>query len=32
MNTETLQAALADLFAPWVQAMNLRVESFEPGG
>ena len=31
MNTETLQAALADLFAPWVQAMNLRVESFEPG-
>lgn len=31
MNTETLQAALADLFAPWVQAMNLRVESFESG-
>jgi uncharacterized protein (TIGR00369 family) len=31
MNTETLQAALADLFAPWVQAMDLRVESFEPG-
>ena len=31
MNTDTLQAALADLFAPWVQALNLRVESFEPG-
>ena len=31
MNTETLQAALADLFAPWVQALGLRVESFEPG-
>lgn len=31
MNIETLQAALADLFAPWVQALNLRVESFEPG-
>jgi uncharacterized protein (TIGR00369 family) len=32
MNTETLQAALADLFAPWVQALGLRVESFEVGG
>jgi uncharacterized protein (TIGR00369 family) len=31
MNTDILQAALADLFAPWVQALNLRVESFEPG-
>lgn len=31
MNTDTLQAALADLFAPWVQALDLRVESFEPG-
>lgn len=32
MNTETLEAALADLFAPWVQALGLRVESFESGG
>ncbi len=31
MSTDTLQAALADLFAPWVQALNLRVESFEAG-
>jgi uncharacterized protein (TIGR00369 family) len=31
MNAETLQTALADLFAPWVQALDLRVESFEPG-
>jgi len=31
MNTETLQAALAELFAPWVQALGLRVEAFEPG-
>jgi uncharacterized protein (TIGR00369 family) len=31
MSTDTLQAALADLFAPWVQALNLRVESFETG-
>lgn len=31
MNTETLQAALSDLFAPWVQALGLRVQSFEPG-
>ncbi|MCF8149391.1 MAG: PaaI family thioesterase [Burkholderiaceae bacterium] len=28
MKTETLQAALADYFAPWVQALDLRVESF----
>jgi acyl-coenzyme A thioesterase PaaI-like protein len=26
-----LQQALADLFAPWVQALNLKVESFGPG-
>ena len=31
MNTETLQAALADLFAPWVQSLCLQVESFETG-
>lgn len=29
MNTETLQAALADYFAPWVQALDLRVDSFD---
>ena len=28
---ESLQLALADLFAPWVQALNLRVESFGTG-
>ena len=28
---EALQQALTDLFAPWVQALALRVESFEPG-
>jgi uncharacterized protein (TIGR00369 family) len=28
MNTDTLQAALADYFAPWVQALALKVESF----
>lgn len=28
---ETLQAALAELFAPWVQALALRVQSCEPG-
>jgi len=27
---EQLQQALADLFAPWVQALNLRVEGFGP--
>ena len=26
MTTDTLQQALSDLFAPWVQALNLRVE------
>ena len=40
MNTETsssavgvatLQAALSELFAPWVQALNLQVESCEGG-
>jgi uncharacterized protein (TIGR00369 family) len=31
MNTDTLQAALAELFAPWVQALGLRVQSFEAG-
>lgn len=28
---ESLQQALADLFAPWVQALGLKVESFGPG-
>jgi acyl-coenzyme A thioesterase PaaI-like protein len=28
---ESLQKDLADLFAPWVQALNLRVESCSPG-
>ena len=27
----SLQQALADLFAPWVQALDLLVESFGPG-
>jgi uncharacterized protein (TIGR00369 family) len=27
MNTETLQAALPDYFAPWVQALGLKVEA-----
>ena len=27
---EQLQQALADLFAPWVQALSLRVDSFGP--
>lgn len=31
MTAEQLQQALADLFAPWVQALGLRVESFGPG-
>jgi uncharacterized protein (TIGR00369 family) len=29
MNPETLQAALREYFAPWVQALNLRVEASE---
>ncbi|MEN9888971.1 MAG: hypothetical protein RL559_1008 [Pseudomonadota bacterium] len=28
---ETLQQALADLFAPWVQDLGLRVQSFSAG-
>lgn len=28
MNIDILNAALADLFAPWVQALGLRAESF----
>jgi uncharacterized protein (TIGR00369 family) len=31
MDKETLQAALPDYFAPWVQALGLKVEAFEPG-
>ena len=29
MNTETLQSALADYFAPWVQSLHLEVDSFD---
>lgn len=29
MNRETLDAALAEYFAPWVQALGLRTESFD---
>ena len=29
MDQQTLQAALPEYFAPWVQALNLRVESFD---
>lgn len=28
MNTDILNTALTNLFAPWVQALNLRAESF----
>lgn len=28
MNIETLQTALAELFAPWVQELNLQADSF----
>ena len=31
MNTQTLQSALAEYFAPWVQALGLTVESFDEG-
>lgn len=31
MNTETLQAALTEYFAPWVQALGLAVEGFDEG-
>ena len=30
MDTQVLQAALAEYFAPWVQELGLRVESFDP--
>ena len=29
MNTDTLQAELAEHFAPWVQALGLTVETFD---
>jgi acyl-coenzyme A thioesterase PaaI-like protein len=29
MTTHSLQQALTDLFAPWVQALNLKVERFD---
>jgi uncharacterized protein (TIGR00369 family) len=29
LSLETLQACLADWFAPWVQALNMRVERFQ---
>ena len=29
MTTDTLQQALSDLFAPWVQALDLKVERFD---
>ena len=29
LSTDTLQACLSDWFAPWVQALDLRVESFQ---
>lgn len=32
MNTATLQAALAEYFAPWVQALGLKVEAFDEQG
>jgi len=31
MSTDELQQALAEHFAPWVQALGLRVESFDTG-
>jgi uncharacterized protein (TIGR00369 family) len=31
MDKETLQAALPEYFAPWVQALGLRVEAFDGG-
>ena len=31
LTRESLQQALTDLFAPWVQALDLQVESFAPG-
>ena len=32
MDNETLQSALPEYFAPWVQALGLRVESFGEDG
>jgi uncharacterized protein (TIGR00369 family) len=32
MNIETLQAALPEYFAPWVQALELEVDAFDPQG
>ena len=32
MNIETLQAALPEYFAPWVQALDLQVASFDNQG
>lgn len=31
ISCDSLQQALADFFAPWVQALNLKVESSGPG-
>ena len=31
MDTQTLQSALAEYFAPWVQALGLTVEAFDEG-
>ena len=31
MDADKLQGALAEYFAPWVQALGLRVESHGPG-
>ena len=31
MDAETLQAALPEYFAPWVQALGLRVQAFDAG-
>jgi len=30
MDRETLQGALPEYFAPWVQALGLRVDAFDP--
>jgi uncharacterized protein (TIGR00369 family) len=32
MDKETLQSALPEYFAPWVQALGLKVESFDADG
>ena len=32
MDTQTLQTALTELFAPWVQALDLKVETFDDSG